>query len=158
MLKRTSLTIMLIFLFCTFPALAADTPAKVKAAMDKAGLKVYPGAVYCTGQIDMGARFATSDSPEKVREWYRKEYPKWSVQEKYGSWAFLRRTARPGNAPNHEHAKHDHSVQRTVAGLALAAPGYDHRDSHGLAPVAPAGPELRSRVEAVTGHGSCNVI
>jgi hypothetical protein len=88
MFGKKAVLILLGLMILASPVSAAGVPVGVKASLDKAGIKLYPGAVYCTGQVDMGARFATSDSPEKVRKWYREQYPEWSLQEKYYSWAF----------------------------------------------------------------------
>lgn len=88
MLKKTALLIALGVLVAAGPAIGGDLPADVKAGFDKAGMKIYPGAVYCTGQLEWGIRFATSDSPEKVQKWYQAQYPQWSVQDKFGLWTF----------------------------------------------------------------------
>jgi len=88
MCKKVVLFVLAGVFLMTVPVMGADIPAKVKDALVKADLRVYPGAVYCTGSLDIGVRLATSDSPEKVRAWYQENYPKWSVQDKYGAWWF----------------------------------------------------------------------
>ena len=87
MFRKTMLISLLGVLMITVPADGAELPGEVKAALDKAQFKVYPGAVYCTGNLQVGVRFATSDAPEKVRAWYRKQYPDWSLQDQYGMWS-----------------------------------------------------------------------
>jgi hypothetical protein len=86
--KKTVLMILLGIMVAAAPSFGGDIPGDVKAGFDKAGLKIYPGAVYCTGQLEWGVRFATSDSPEKVMQWYQEQYPQWSVQDKYDLWTF----------------------------------------------------------------------
>jgi len=88
MYRKLALLIVAGVLLTAIPATGADLPGDVKASLEKAGLKIYPGAVFCTGKVKTGVRFATSDSPEKVRAWYREQYPGWSVQDKYGTWSF----------------------------------------------------------------------
>ncbi|UCF31137.1 MAG: hypothetical protein JSV26_01545 [bacterium] len=85
-MRKALVVILLGLLTWAVPILAADIPAGVKADLDGAGIEVYPGAVYCIGSADMGVRFATKDSPEAVREWFRKKYPGWSVREEFGMW------------------------------------------------------------------------
>ena len=97
MSRKIMLLVFVTAFLMTVPAVGDDLPAKVKGDLDKAGLKVYPGAVYCTGSLQMGIRFATSDSPEKVRAWYQEQYPEWSVQDKYGTWSFY--DGPPGQGP-----------------------------------------------------------
>jgi len=61
-------------------------PAPVSASFEQAGVPVYPGAVYCLGDTRIGVRLASSDSPEKVRAWYREQLPQWQVFEQFGMW------------------------------------------------------------------------
>ena len=63
-----------------------DIPAAAQKVIDAAGFPIYPDASYCTGDPSMGMRLASSDSVEKVREWYRAQFPDWSVYEEYGGW------------------------------------------------------------------------
>ena len=74
--------------FCLIPPslIAGDIPDQVKAQLESKNIPLYPGAVYCAGEASMGARFASDESPEKVREWYKAKFPKWSVLDEYGSW------------------------------------------------------------------------
>ena len=94
-MKIQVISTMLITLLIMFaaPLLGAETlPVNTRAAFDKVGVAVYPGSVYCTGDPDMGVRLATSDSPEKVREWYREKLSDWSVFDKFGMWALVEGT------------------------------------------------------------------
>jgi hypothetical protein len=63
-----------------------DIPAAAQKIIDAVNFPIYPDAVYCTGDPSMGMRLASSDSVEKVREWYRAQFPDWSVYEEYGGW------------------------------------------------------------------------
>lgn len=65
---------------------ANDIPAEAQETIDATGFPIYPDASYCTGDPSMGMRLASSDSVEKVREWYRAQFPEWSVYDKYGGW------------------------------------------------------------------------
>ena len=46
---------------------AAEIPAEVAAAMKAAGVPMYPGAVYCLGDVETGMRIAAGDDPNTVR-------------------------------------------------------------------------------------------
>ncbi len=63
-------------------------PAKDKAVLEQAGVPLYPGLQFVNGAIqgEMGVRFATADDVEKVREFYRKAFPSWALNDEYGSW------------------------------------------------------------------------
>lgn len=66
---------------------AASQLSKGDAAVIKAaGVIIYPGSVYLSGSPDFAAHFATSDSPEKVQEWYRKKLPDWTLNKEMGEW------------------------------------------------------------------------
>lgn len=68
---------------------AASVPPESAAAMEKAGVPMYPGAVYCTGDPTIGIRFATSDAPEKVQAWYRERLAGWTLFNEFGMWALV---------------------------------------------------------------------
>ena len=61
-------------------------PEASRATMEKAGVPVYPGAVYCIGDASVGIRLATSDSEDKVRAWYVEHLSGWALFEDFGSW------------------------------------------------------------------------
>ena len=85
---RNLLAVLFIFTL-VMPAtlVAAETmPASVKTALESKSFATYPEAVYCTGTLEVGIRFASNKSPDEVRAWYRQKYPEWSVMEQYGSW------------------------------------------------------------------------
>jgi len=91
-MKTGAIAPMLLTIFIMFaaPVLGAETiPANTKAAFDKVGVAVYPGAVYCTGDPDTGVRLATKDGPDKVRAWYKEKLPGWTVFDKFGMWALV---------------------------------------------------------------------
>ena len=83
--KIVFLIILVIWIIPTCLA-AQDIPASVKSKLNSKGFNIFPTAVYCTGDISIGVRFATDEQPEKVREWYKAQYPKWAVLDQYGSW------------------------------------------------------------------------
>ena len=56
---------------------AAEVPAGVAAAMEATGVPMYPGAVYCVGEVETGMRIAAGDDPQTVRAWYRENLPGW---------------------------------------------------------------------------------
>jgi len=93
-MKTNIIAAMLLAIFIMFatPVLGADSmPANTKAAFDKVGVAVYPSAVYCTGDPVIGVRLATSDSPEKVRTWYKEKLSSWTIFDKFGIWALVDR-------------------------------------------------------------------
>jgi len=61
-------------------------PEASRATMEKAGVPVYPGAVYCIGDASVGIRLATSDSEDEVRAWYVEQLSGWTLFEDFGSW------------------------------------------------------------------------
>ena len=83
-----------IFLAFTSLASAASLPAADAAKLKTAGIPVYSGAAFAIGNKDTGYRYATSDSPEAVRQWYRKQLPSWSIFDQFGSWLLYK--GKPG--------------------------------------------------------------
>ena len=65
---------------------AADLPAADAALIEGAGVPLYPGATFATGNKDVGFRFATSESPDVVRKWYQEKLASWSLFDQYNSW------------------------------------------------------------------------
>lgn len=59
-----------------------------EAILGKAGVPVYPGAVFCTGTTKTGLRYATSDSVEQVRKWYQAKRSGWQLmnEPKFDIW------------------------------------------------------------------------
>jgi len=86
MYRSAALTVLLVLAVLTSPAVSAPVPAGVQASMDKGGFKVYPGAVFCTGNEQIGIRLATADDPKKVQDWYAKQYTGWSIMSDFGVW------------------------------------------------------------------------
>ncbi len=82
-------TVALVLVLSGFSVSAAPLPPESAAAMEKAGVPLYPGAVYCTGDPTIGIRFATSDAPEKVRAWYREQLAGWTLFDEFGMWALV---------------------------------------------------------------------
>jgi len=86
MYRSTAVIVLLVLAVLISPALAAPVPPDVQASMDKGGFKVYPGAVFCIGNEQIGIRFATADDPKKVQDWYTKQYTGWSIMADFGVW------------------------------------------------------------------------
>jgi hypothetical protein len=81
---------MLTFVLCLValatPVAAAELPAADAALIEGAGVPLYPGATFATGNKDVGFRFATSEAPEVVRKWYQEKLAGWSLFDQYNSW------------------------------------------------------------------------
>jgi len=73
-------------LVSTGVAVAADLPSADANVIKSAGIPVYDQAVFVIGNQDVGYRFATSQPPEAVRQWYQKKLSDWSLFDQYGSW------------------------------------------------------------------------
>ena len=84
-MKLLLVTLMLAVPLAT-PVTAADLPAADAALIESAGVPLYPGAAFATGNKDVGFRFATSDEVASVREWYREKMGDWRLFDEYGSW------------------------------------------------------------------------
>ena len=67
---------------------AGSLPDDLKDVLSKAGVPIYPGAIFCVGSTSAGLRFATKDSVEKVKKWYRAQRSNWSLidKPKYEIW------------------------------------------------------------------------
>ena len=79
----------LLFFLCvcwTITVHAADLNQSDASLIASAGIPVYSMAIFAYGNSDVGFRFASSISPEEVRQWYREKLPEWSVLDQYGSW------------------------------------------------------------------------
>lgn len=82
--------LMATFLAFALPAFAAGAvPDDVSAALEQAGVAVYPGAEYCIGNPQIGIRFASSDDPETVKAWYVEHVPAWNVKDVFGMWILI---------------------------------------------------------------------
>ena len=90
MMKLTLTMLMVFFILVSGSALLGEElkPETAKA-MEAAGFTPYPGSVFCTGMIEQGMRFASSDSPEDVREWFVESLAGWNLQdiENLGLWS-----------------------------------------------------------------------
>lgn len=79
-----------LFLCLLLPPLSfqarADMPADTAAQIEQAGIPIYPGAVYCIGDVQIGIRLATDDDLEAVRQWYRDKLPDWGLMTDWGLW------------------------------------------------------------------------
>ena len=61
-------------------------PDDSRAAFDRVGVPIYPGAVYCIGDSTNGIRLATSDSQDAVRAWYIDKLSEWNLFDDFGLW------------------------------------------------------------------------
>lgn len=92
MTKRFLTTLMVLFFLVAGPALhGEELKPEAAAAMKTAGFSPYPGSVFCTGTVEQGMRFATSDSPETVRKWLVDSLVDWSLwsDEDMGMWSLF---------------------------------------------------------------------
>lgn len=73
------------------PVHGEELKPEATAAMETAGFSPYPGSVFCTGTVEQGMRFATSDSPEAVRKWFVDNLVNWSLSsdEGLGMWSLF---------------------------------------------------------------------
>lgn len=84
---KTRLFAATLLLLVSAAALAGgDIPDQSRVALEKVGVPVYPGAVYCVGNAEAGIRLATSDAQDTVREWYVEQLPEWTLFEDFGMW------------------------------------------------------------------------
>ncbi len=76
------------FLLVGLASNAEELKAEAATAMEAAGFSPYPGSVFCTGMVELGMRFATSDSPAAVRSWMVENLAEWSLMqdESLGLW------------------------------------------------------------------------
>ncbi len=83
------MALLLVLVFTAPPAaLAADLSAAQQNALKNAVVPVYPGSTYVTGDnIDetLVMWFGTTDSPEKIMDWYKKKLSGWSEMTVSGS-------------------------------------------------------------------------
>ncbi|MFV1956904.1 MAG: hypothetical protein ACC669_03930 [bacterium] len=83
------IAVLLLLVFAAPPAaLAGDLSAAQQNALKNAAVPVYPGSKYVTGDnIDatLVMWFGTTDSPEKIMDWYKKKLSGWSEMTVSGS-------------------------------------------------------------------------
>ncbi len=83
------MALLLLFVLAAPPtALAEDLSAAQQKALKSAAVPVYPGSTYVTGdKIDatLVMWFGTTDSPEKIMDWYKKKLSGWSEMTVSGS-------------------------------------------------------------------------
>lgn len=104
--------LIIIFLACCIFSFTGVTNAAELSANDLKVLKqvdipVYPGLEFMNGNLQsmMSVRFVSADNINTIREWYRNNFPKWSINDLYGSWILY--DAKPGGGPmNYMTKKH----------------------------------------------------
>ena len=75
-----------------------------------AGIPIYQEAIFAYGNASVGFRYATSTSPETVRQWYREKLSSWSVYEQYGGWILY--NGKPGLGMTEIMEKDQVSIQK----------------------------------------------
>ena len=75
-----------LLLFVAGIANAKDLPAADAAAIKAAGIPIYEQAVFLDGSREAGYRFATSQPPAAVKQWYRAKLADWVLFDQYGAW------------------------------------------------------------------------
>lgn len=78
--------ILILFVFCSTNTFAFNLTDMDSGTIKGAEIPIYTSSVFALGNQDVGFRFASNDSPEQVRQWYREQLPKWSLFDQYGSW------------------------------------------------------------------------
>jgi hypothetical protein len=81
----------------SFAHAASQLSGEAAQVIRGAGLSVYPNAVYLDGSPDFAAKFATSDTAEAVRNWYREKLPGWAVWVEGDMWVLYE--GKPGLNP-----------------------------------------------------------
>ena len=74
------------FLATTTLAYAEMLPAADSELIEGAGIPIYSDADFVYGNSSVGFRFATSESPETVRNWYLEQLDGWSLMDDMGLW------------------------------------------------------------------------
>lgn len=102
--------ILFLCLVCTATvASATDLPGPDAELINNAGIPLYDKAVFAYGNSSVGFRFATSDSPETVRQWYMEQLSGWTVFDQFGSWLIY--NGKPGLGMGEVMSKDQVSVQ-----------------------------------------------
>ena len=81
-----SILLALSLLLAVGAANAKDLPAADAAAIKAAGIPTYEQAVFLDGSREGGYRFATSQPPAAVKQWYRGKLADWVLFDQYGAW------------------------------------------------------------------------
>jgi phospholipase C len=81
-----SILLALSLLLAVGAANAKDLPAAEAAAIKAAGIPIYEQAVFLDGSREAGYRFATSQPPAAVKQWYRGKLADWVLFDQYGAW------------------------------------------------------------------------
>ena len=85
-----SVLLALSLLLAVSTANAKDLPAADAAAIKAAGIPIYEQAVFLDGSREAGYRFATSQPPAAVKQWYRAKLSDWVLFDQYGAWVLHR--------------------------------------------------------------------
>lgn len=79
------LLVTVLILSCSWSS-AADLPAPDAKLITNAGIPIYGKSVFAYGNADVGFRFASSETPETIRQWYKEKLSSWVVYDQYGGW------------------------------------------------------------------------
>ncbi len=85
-MKKGLFVCLAVLIFLCLNASAAELPQKDAEIIKAAGVSIHPDVTFVYGSRQIGYRFASSKSPEEVRQWYQDKLPEWSLYEEYGGW------------------------------------------------------------------------
>jgi len=90
MQRSTLVAIALSLVFVLFTpqaAVAEDLSAAQLSALESAGIPLYPGSTYTTGDEEIATMmwFKSTDSPDTIMDWYKQELSDWSELDAGGS-------------------------------------------------------------------------
>ena len=93
---------------------AEELSAEGSKILKQIGIPVYPGSKFINGTTGdiTSFRFASSDGEKKVRDWYREKFPKWALENNYGSWILY--NGKPGGGPAEYMYKNQILVQENI--------------------------------------------
>jgi hypothetical protein len=115
-MKMSSKIIVISLLVCQtlFLVNAAELTVNDSKTLKQAGIPVYPGLEFINGITGdlISMRFATSDNVKALREWYRKELPKWAIYDEYGIWILY--DGKPGGGPANYMTKKNISISENT--------------------------------------------
>jgi len=76
-----------LFLFVAQTTVAEDLAVHQINALESAGIPLYPGSTYTTGDDEIATImwFSSTDSPDSIMDWYEDKLSDWSELESNGS-------------------------------------------------------------------------
>lgn len=76
----------ILFVVFSLNVYAENLKSSDSKLIEAAGVPLYSNSTFAYGNKNVGFRFASSESPEKVQQWYRHKLPRWALYSKYGAW------------------------------------------------------------------------